>query len=183
MQRRSYSLVVHLQSVTHTLFVESYYFCVLQVQEANTLRPQYGIDLADPAELIAQGKSRQDVARLIDADDLIYQDLKDLEDAITEAATGEVKEFEVGVFNGQYQTPVPEGYFEHLFRSRNKQPKNRKASLAGNAGPLNVLSDGESGGDKLNGRQQMEAHPESRNDIRYVLKHGLHLAEKLIMTN
>lgn len=75
----------------------------------------YGIDLASPQEMIAHEKTREDIARLIGADDLIYQDLDDLKQACAEAApNGGVKSFEVGVFCGKYQTAVPEGYFDHL---------------------------------------------------------------------
>ncbi|KAH7324608.1 amidophosphoribosyltransferase [Stachybotrys elegans] len=76
----------------------------------------YGIDLADPAQLIARGKTPQEVASLIHADELIYQDLQDLKDACTEAVSEEreikVSDFEVSTFTGQYRTEVPESYFE-----------------------------------------------------------------------
>ncbi|PHH69358.1 hypothetical protein CDD80_6797 [Ophiocordyceps camponoti-rufipedis] len=115
----------------------------------------YGIDLADPAELIAHKKTRHEIATHIDADDVIYQDLEDLQEACVEAAEGdsEVKEFEIGVFCGEYKTEVPEGYFEHLsrLRERGKKRKNgdvdeadastKKASLLADSGPLNVTSE------------------------------------------
>ncbi|KAI1424844.1 amidophosphoribosyltransferase [Xylaria sp. FL1777] len=74
----------------------------------------YGIDLANPAELIARGKTPQEVASLIDADELVYQDLEDLKAACMEAASGKTKvtNFEVGVFSGHYQTAVPRRYIE-----------------------------------------------------------------------
>ena len=135
---------------------------------------KYGIDLASPMELIAYGKTRQEIAKLIDADELIYQDLDDLRDACIEAApTGEVKEFEVGVFNGEYKTPVPQGYLEHLSKNRgNKRRVNgnegsRNGTLIGNSGPVNTASSA----DAPNGDRQAAAHrcPENREDIRYVL--------------
>ncbi|RYP92080.1 hypothetical protein DL770_001810 [Monosporascus sp. CRB-9-2] len=83
----------------------------------------YGIDLADPVDLIAHGKTRQEIAKYIGADDVIFQDLdgKDgLKAACIEAAesTSQVEDFEVGVFCGKYVTEVPEGYFEHLSELR-----------------------------------------------------------------
>ncbi|KAJ8129057.1 hypothetical protein O1611_g4577 [Lasiodiplodia mahajangana] len=82
----------------------------------------YGIDLASPREMIAHEKTREDIAQLIGADDLIYQDLDDLKQACAEAAPkGGVKDFEVGVFCGKYQTAVPEGYFDHLDEIRGKK--------------------------------------------------------------
>ncbi|RCI12081.1 hypothetical protein L249_0088 [Ophiocordyceps polyrhachis-furcata BCC 54312] len=112
----------------------------------------YGIDLADPAELIAHKKTRHEIATHIDADDVIYQDLEDLQAACVEAADGQsdVKDFEVGVFCGEYKTEVPEGYFEHLsrLRERGKKRKNgeldeastKKPSLVASSGPVNVAS-------------------------------------------
>ncbi|KAL2168235.1 hypothetical protein VTG60DRAFT_243 [Thermothelomyces hinnuleus] len=105
----------------------------------------YGIDLATPQELIAHEKTRQDIARHINADDVIYQDLDDLKSACMEAApSGRVTDFEVGVFCGKYRTPVPEGYFEHLNESRGKKRKIAEqavptASTApGSGGPVNL---------------------------------------------
>jgi amidophosphoribosyltransferase len=78
----------------------------------------HGIDLADPGELIAHGKTAEEVAKLIDADMLIYQDLDDLKEACREAGSTNVSEerrvadFEVGVFCGKYKTAVPQRYFE-----------------------------------------------------------------------
>ncbi|RDA89779.1 hypothetical protein CP533_4688 [Ophiocordyceps camponoti-saundersi (nom. inval.)] len=113
----------------------------------------YGIDLADPAELIAHKKTRHEIAAHIDADDVIYQDLEDLQAACVEAAEGQsdVKDFEVGVFCGEYKTEVPEGYFEHLsrLRERGKKRKNgeldeagqKKPSLVASCGPVCVASE------------------------------------------
>lgn len=116
------------------------------------MRVQYGIDLASPAELIAHEKTREDIARHINADDVIYQDLDDLKAACSEASpNGEITDFEVGVFCGSYKTEVPEGYFEHLSESRGKKRKIAAAadsttptgrpgspSLVANGGPVNV---------------------------------------------
>ncbi|KAK3365810.1 nucleophile aminohydrolase [Lasiosphaeria ovina] len=112
----------------------------------------YGIDLATPQELIAHEKTRTDIARHINADEVIYQDLDDLKDACTEAnPDGQVKDFEVGVFCGKYKTAVPEGYFEHLNESRGKKRKTAPTSdepaaagspsvvAVGNSGPVGVV--------------------------------------------
>ncbi|KAI0145141.1 amidophosphoribosyltransferase-like protein [Xylariaceae sp. FL1272] len=105
----------------------------------------YGIDLASPQEMIAHEKTREDIAQLIGADDLIYQDLDDLKAACAEAAPkGGVSEFEVGVFCGAYQTDVPDGYFEHLNDLRGTKRKiaavegSSTATETGNSGPVMV---------------------------------------------
>lgn len=73
----------------------------------------YGIDLASPSELIAHKRDEKAIAQHIGAEVVIFQSLEDLQVACVEAATDGVgrknQEFEVGVFNGQYVSPVPEG--------------------------------------------------------------------------
>ena len=86
---------------------------------------------------------------------MIYQSLDDLKAACLEAIEGEtlIKDFEVGVFNGKYQTDVPESYFQHLseIRAKGKKRKNeeavipagadaKKLTLVGNGAPVNVPS-------------------------------------------
>ncbi|KAJ4153463.1 hypothetical protein LMH87_009948 [Akanthomyces muscarius] len=112
----------------------------------------YGIDLADPNQLVAHGKTRQQIAKEIGADELIYQSLDDLKAACFEAIEGEtqITDFEVGVFSGKYQTDVPESYFQHLSELRaakgqkRKTPEDgvdgadsKKLTLVGNGGPVN----------------------------------------------
>ncbi|KAK3327459.1 phosphoribosyltransferase-like protein [Cercophora scortea] len=135
----------------------------------------YGIDLADPKELIAHEKSREDIAKHINADDVIYQDLDDLKAACTEASPNhEIKDFEIGVFCGKYKTEVPEGYFAHL-------SENRGAMLAtisqhaghpiaiGNGGAVNVAANGVSkvgrGAARGNGDASAHRSPDNREDI------------------
>jgi len=152
----------------------------------------YGIDLASPSELIAHEKTRQDIARHINADDVIYQDLDDLKAACMEVTPGgQVKDFEVGVFCGKYKTEVPEGYFAHLNASRGKKRKmaegaaaassnGAEAVVVGNSGPVNIgnkraLIDGavvaatlEHRDGKVNGEEDKNAgmaNPNNRQDI------------------
>ncbi|KAL1840485.1 hypothetical protein VTJ49DRAFT_437 [Mycothermus thermophilus] len=146
----------------------------------------YGIDLATPAELIAHEKTREDIARHINADDVIYQDLDDLKAACMEAAPADTKvtDFEVGVFCGEYKTPVPDGYFDLLNEVRGKKRKMAEAAApagaaVGNGGPVNLakraaLADGASGsasraddGDDVNGveEESVNPNPTNREDI------------------
>ena len=90
----------------------------------------YGIDLASPSELIAYERNDGEIATHIGAEKIIFQELDDLIDACRQAAppehyAKENQQFEVGVFNGNYVTPVPEGYFAHLeyVRGANKKMK------------------------------------------------------------
>ena len=77
---------------------------------------------------IAHRRSVEEIAAHVGAAKVIFQSLEDLVDACREAASpgttsSESQEFEVGVFNGQYVTPVPEGYFTHLERVRGESKK------------------------------------------------------------
>ena len=90
----------------------------------------YGIDMPAASELIAAGKTDQEVEVQIGADWLIYQDLEDL---ITAAAEGnpDLQHFECSVFNGEYITgDVDEMYLKRLELARNdaaKLAKNKKS--------------------------------------------------------
>ncbi|KAL7946866.1 Amidophosphoribosyltransferase [Trichoderma barbatum] len=128
----------------------------------------YGIDLADPDELVAYNKTTQEVAESIHADKVIFQSLDDLKAACIESAPVDnpVKEFEVGVFSGKYITEVPYGYFEHIseLRGKNKKRKtknNSAAMLIANGGVVNVAP-GQVAGDARNG----DKTPSYREDIK-----------------
>jgi amidophosphoribosyltransferase len=83
----------------------------------------YGIDMPARSELIANGKTVQQLAEYIGADELIFQDLDDLKDAITEAAP-ELAHFDASVFDGIYVTgDVTEEYLDMLEKQRNDAAK------------------------------------------------------------
>jgi amidophosphoribosyltransferase len=63
----------------------------------------YGIDMPTRNELIANGRSDDEIAREIGADMLIYQDLDSLKDAIRET-NPTIGEFEASCFDGCYVT-------------------------------------------------------------------------------
>jgi len=93
----------------------------------------YGIDMPAATELIAAGKTDEEVESQIGADWLIYQDLEDL---IAAAAEGnpKLRRFECSVFNGEYITgDVDEMYLKTLELVRNdaaKSAKNNKKNIA-----------------------------------------------------
>jgi len=83
----------------------------------------YGIDMPARSELIATGKSVEELAKNIGADELVFQDLDDLKDAITEAAPG-LSHFDTSVFDGKYVTgDVTEEYLATLEKQRNDAAK------------------------------------------------------------
>jgi len=83
----------------------------------------YGIDMPTVKELIAHGRSHEEICREIGADWLIYQDLEDLVAASAEG-TRKVTEFDCAVFNGEYVTgDVDDAYLEKLEAERNDGAK------------------------------------------------------------
>ena len=64
----------------------------------------YGIDMPAAAELIASGRSEQEVQVEIGCDRLFYQDLDDLIAAVSEGAPISLQNFETCCFNGYYIT-------------------------------------------------------------------------------
>jgi len=80
----------------------------------------YGIDLATSTELVAYKRDRQAIAKSIQADDIVYLSLEDLEAACAEVSPRADQRFEVGVFCGRYVTPVSQGYLEKLEKTRGK---------------------------------------------------------------
>lgn len=86
----------------------------------------YGIDMPAKTELIAHGRTTQEVCDLIGADGLIYQQLDDLIAAAREG-NPDVTSFDCSVFNGEYVTgDIDDAYLERLEASRNDSAKKRK---------------------------------------------------------
>ena len=83
----------------------------------------YGIDMPARSELIATGKTVDELAENIGADKLIFQELNDLKDAITEVCPG-LTHFDTSVFDGHYVTgDVSEEYLATLEQQRNDAAK------------------------------------------------------------
>jgi amidophosphoribosyltransferase len=83
----------------------------------------YGIDMPSAHELIAHNRSTEEVAELIGADWLVYQDLEDLIDAV---GGGKVKidNFDCAVFDGKYITgDIDEAYLHKIEQARNDLSK------------------------------------------------------------
>jgi len=83
----------------------------------------YGIDMPARSELAANGKTVAQLAKEIDADELIFQDLEDLKESITEACPA-LTYFDTSVFDGQYVTgDVTQEYLATLEKARNDTAK------------------------------------------------------------
>lgn len=87
----------------------------------------YGIDMPTRKELIAYNRTNEEICSLIGADALIYQDLKDLEEAVR-GENPALTDFEESVFTGHYITPgVDDEYFAYLDQQRSDDAKADKA--------------------------------------------------------
>lgn len=86
----------------------------------------YGIDMPTTAELIAHGRTDDEVCSEIGADWLIYQELDDLIAASAEG-NSRVSEFDCAVFTGEYcANDVTPEYLEKIAERRNDAAKHGK---------------------------------------------------------
>jgi len=95
----------------------------------------YGIDMPAPTELVASGRTDDEICRELGADRLIYQDLEDLVAACKEG-NRQISRFDTSCFSGEYVTGVEEGYLDRLqqVRSDRVRSERRDQSLRAMAG-------------------------------------------------
>jgi amidophosphoribosyltransferase len=86
----------------------------------------YGIDMPSSEELIAHNRNVDEIAAIIGADALIFQDLDDLVAAVSKC-NPEIKKFETSVFSGEYVTgDIDEAYLQRLNDIRSDDAKTVK---------------------------------------------------------
>lgn len=89
----------------------------------------YGIDMPTHGELVAFDKKDDEIANVLGADFVIYQDLEDLIDSIKEESD-QLDSFETSVFDGSYVTGgIDKTYFEKLLAIRNDNSRKLSQSL------------------------------------------------------
>ena len=86
----------------------------------------YGIDMPTSKELIAYGRTNEEICKAIDADALIYQKLEDLEASITEENPN-LTRFDCSIFTGKYIVPPAADYFSDIENQRSDDAKADKA--------------------------------------------------------
>ena len=82
----------------------------------------YGIDMPSVDELVAHGRTDDEVQTLLGCDWLIYQDLSDLEEAVS-GPKNRIEHFDSSCFNGEYVTGIEAGYFERIQHLRSDEAK------------------------------------------------------------
>ncbi len=71
------------------------------------------------SELVAYGRSHDEINKLIGADQLIYQSVEDMKKAVQDI-NPRIKNFEASCFDGQYITgDITEAYLDALEAARN----------------------------------------------------------------
>ncbi len=90
----------------------------------------YGIDMPSPLELVAHNRTTEEVAKVIGADKLIYQDLDDLIQAVR-AGNKSIKEFDTSCFSGVYATgDITPEYLASIDSARNDHAQAEAKSQA-----------------------------------------------------
>ncbi|KAI5852699.1 nucleophile aminohydrolase [Morchella snyderi] len=102
----------------------------------------YGIDLADTKELVAYGRTEEEISEHIGADAVIYQTLPDLVESCS-SLSSHIKNFEVGVFSGEYVTPVDPSYFKKLENIRGETSKMKRKEAAIKAVAAGIANEGD----------------------------------------
>ncbi len=91
----------------------------------------YGIDMPDASELVAAGRTDEEVRDIIGADWLIYQDLEDLEHAVRHD-NAKIEDFDTSCFSGEYVTgDVTPEYLQRLQGERSDEAKQQRRDGAG----------------------------------------------------
>ena len=99
----------------------------------------YGIDMPAASELVAAGRSEQEVARIIGADWLIYQDLEDLVRAV-QHHDAVVTEFDTSCFSGEYVTgDITPEYLARLQAERSDVARAERNAAGPGRGSLKVV--------------------------------------------
>ena len=81
----------------------------------------YGIDMPATKELVAHGRSVEEIKNFIGADELIYQDIEDLRMA-AHVGNPKITKFEDSVFTGKYCAgEISEDYLQKLENSRTRK--------------------------------------------------------------
>ncbi len=86
----------------------------------------YGIDMPAASELIAYGRTEEEVAAAIGVDRLIFQDMDDLEEAVRRG-NPKLKRFDTSCFTGEYVTgDIDRAYLDRLEQQRNDSTKSKR---------------------------------------------------------
>jgi amidophosphoribosyltransferase len=99
----------------------------------------YGIDMPTRTELVATGRTEEEIARHIGADAVVYQDLDALKAAVREANPG-LTRFEASCFDGHYVTgDVTSEYLAEVEQRRDHKRQEAADELEAGEANLNLV--------------------------------------------
>jgi amidophosphoribosyltransferase len=99
----------------------------------------YGIDMPSRDELLATGRTDQEICEAIGADALIYQDLEDLVKDI-KASNPKIHDFDCSCFDGKYVTgDINEAYLANIEAARGDGSKKQKPANSSTQMDLNLI--------------------------------------------
>jgi hypothetical protein len=105
----------------------------------------YGIDMPSKDELVAHGRTTEEIAAHIGADLVIFQTLSDLIDSCRQLNPA-IDQFDCSVFTGEYVTGgINDAYLAHIQKLRNDKAKDKKESTLQPEMEQEELSNGCSG--------------------------------------
>jgi amidophosphoribosyltransferase len=85
----------------------------------------YGIDMPSAEELIAYGRTEDEVGEVMGADRMVYQELQDLIAAVGKG-NKKIEQFDCSVFTGEYVTEVSQEYLDQLKDIRGDKKKEQR---------------------------------------------------------
>lgn len=88
----------------------------------------YGIDMPAADELIAYGRTTEEVCAKLGADKLIYLSLEGLINSVSKKKAEHIESFDCAVFDGVYVSGVSKEYLERISQARSDQSKSDRAS-------------------------------------------------------
>jgi amidophosphoribosyltransferase len=115
----------------------------------------YGIDMPAVSELIANGRSVEEIREIIGADRLIYQDLHALIRSVRHDDS-DIKEFDTSCFSGEYVTgDVTSEYLSELEEVRNDRAKSLRNARLNPIDGLDLIEDDDDESDAGTGKEAM----------------------------
>jgi amidophosphoribosyltransferase len=101
----------------------------------------YGIDMPSVDELIAHGRTVEEIQTEIGADWLLYQDLPDLISCSSEG-NPRINDFECSVFDGNYITgDIDKAYLDKLAADRNDNSQDQRNASSGDGALIGLHND------------------------------------------
>jgi amidophosphoribosyltransferase len=120
----------------------------------------YGIDMPAASELIANGRTVEEIQRIIGADRLIYQDLHGLVRSVRHD-NSDIVEFDTSCFSGEYVTgDVTPEYLLELEQERNDHAKALRNARLNGLGDLDIIGNDEQEADTT-AREALMSDPDA----------------------